>query len=142
MRTEREQNRPSEPTSKAEIGERAPAARTRRAVRAPGTQRQTAQIINLMEALRRLLNEREAAAALEAANVQSALKELAQREIPVEPMIIEGELAAILTNDPSADDHEVAADVDAILKRLDQGIAAEHAAMDRLLERLVSRAPR
>jgi hypothetical protein len=40
------------------------------------------------------------------------------------------------------EDYEVAADVDAILKRLDQGIATEHAAMDRLLERIVSRTPR
>jgi hypothetical protein len=40
------------------------------------------------------------------------------------------------------EEYELAADVDAILKRLDQGIAAEHAAMDRLLERIVSRTPR
>jgi len=40
-----------------------------------------------------------------------------------------------------AQEDEVETDVDAILKRLDQGIAAEHAAMDRLLERIVSRTP-
>lgn len=34
------------------------------------------------------------------------------------------------------------ADIDAILERLDQGIAAEQAAMGRLLERIVSRTPR
>ena len=154
MRTEREQKRPSEPTYKAETIEHTPRARAaagrvpretagppRRAVRAPGTQRETAQTINLMEVLRRLLNERGSATLAE---VQSAVKEeLTQREIPLKPMTIEGEveLEARLIYAPSAEDHEVA-DVDAILKRLDQGIAAEHAAMGRLLERLVSRAPR
>ena len=34
------------------------------------------------------------------------------------------------------------AELDAMLERLDEGIAAEHLAMDRLLERMVSRIPR
>jgi len=123
MRTEREQNRPSEPTSKAETVKRTPRARAA----AGRTLRETAQIINLMEIL---------AAALKA-DVQSALKEpMEPMTIEVAPMIIERE--ASLANTPSAEDDEV--DVDAILKRLDQGIAAEHAAMDRLLARIVSRA--
>jgi hypothetical protein len=35
-----------------------------------------------------------------------------------------------------------ASELDAILERLNRGIAAEHVAMDRLLERVLSRAPR
>jgi hypothetical protein len=35
-----------------------------------------------------------------------------------------------------------AADMDALLERLDQGIAAEQVAMDRLLERMASRTSR
>jgi hypothetical protein len=43
----------------------------------------------------------------------------------------------------AVEEHEVkAADMDALLERLDQGIAAEQVAMDRLLERMASRTPR
>ncbi len=124
--------------TKAETGKRMPATRTRSAPRAPGTQ-----------------NEPEAAAAIEAfkSAFQSALlKELREPEATAiealksraaEDMwlILAGQAglgkSRLLPQAP--DEYELAADVDAILKRLDQGIAAEHAAMDRLLERIVSR---
>jgi hypothetical protein len=170
MRTEREQDRPSEPAaSKAETekrtpatreklaeqldeldatervlaryskgargrktasartpaaatkGERTPATRTRSAPRAPGTQ-----------------NKPEAEAAIE------ALKSWAGEDIPLGLVLTGPEKRKIVA---LAEKHAARigvhlTDVDAILKRLDQGIAAEHAAMDRLLERIVSRTPR
>jgi hypothetical protein len=43
----------------------------------------------------------------------------------------------------AVEEHEaLAGDIDAILERLDQGIAAEQVAMDKLLERMVSQTPR
>ena len=44
--------------------------------------------------------------------------------------------------DDEARGESYADDMQAILERLDQGIAAEHLAMDKLLERMVSRTPR
>ncbi len=110
--------------TKGETGKRTPATRTRSAPRAPGTQ-----------------NEPEAAAAVSEA-IQ-ALKSWAAEEMPW-GLVLTGPAglgkSRLLPQAP--EEYEVAADVDAILTRLDQGIAAEHAAMDRLLERIVSRTPR
>jgi hypothetical protein len=107
--------------TKGETGKRTPATRTRSAPRAPGTQ-----------------NEPEAEAAIE------ALKSWAGEDLPLGLVLTGPEKRKIvaLVEKQAARIGVHLTDVDAILKRLDQGIAAEHAAMDRLLERIVSRTPR
>jgi hypothetical protein len=162
MRTERDQDRPSKPASKAEKGKRTPIARTRSAPRAPSKQNEpqvtaAGAYIGIKGTLKTrpsdTQNEPEAAAAIEAlkSEAAAAIEAFKSEEAAViealslqfTPITGEGGLAKSILIAPGAAEHyEVAADVDAILKRLDQGIAAEHAAIDRLLERIVSRTPR
>jgi hypothetical protein len=152
MRTEREQDRPSEPgASRAETVKRTPATRTRSAPKVPGTQNEpgVAAAIEkfklkldeifksaLQSALLKELTEPESAA-IEALKWWAA-EDIHRRLMPTWQAGL-GK-SGLLPQAP--EEYELAADVDAILKRLDQGIAAEHAAMDRLLERIVSRTPR
>jgi hypothetical protein len=182
MRTEREQDRPSESASKAETkrekiaeqlseleaaervlaryskgprarktaaastpaavtkaatGKPTPAGRTRRTPRAPGTQNEILRPNLIMELALKLAGAIPPGLALsEPSEYISYLKSMGVLSVgEVEGHAGLGESAMTF-----AEEDEVAADVDAILKRLDQGIAAEHAAMDRLLARIVSRA--
>jgi hypothetical protein len=158
MKTEREQDRPSEPAaSKAETGKRTPATPEKIAEQLGEIAEQLDELetveklvdldelnkgieafkLALQSALLTEVREPEAAAVVEALKSRAAVditpwQMLAGQAGPDESRLLP----------PVPEEHEVAADVDAILKRLDQGIAAEHAAMDRLLERIVSRTPR
>ena len=68
-----------------------------------------------------------------------ALLDEGQRLLREQDLLI-GRLATVVDQDVAL--AQTSADVDAMLDRLDHGIAAERVAMNRLIERMVSRTPR